>query len=417
MFNVDHVNIRRVPPLAETHAPELLTASEAAHRLGVKRSTLYAYVSRGLLERHPSSRHRSSRFAAEAVERLAAGARRPNRSGALEVVVETQLTWLDPRGRLSYRGHDVTELARFASFEDVAALLWDGPVPRPWELDDDTRASLARVRRALPADTGPADLIPVAVAVLATSDPGRGDRRPEAVRQAGARMFAGVLALSSGGQEPEARGVAPRLWAALAPDRRPRPAQVAALDAALILLADHELAASTLAARVAASTWADPYRVVLAGLGPIGGTLHGGASLEVAGLLDEVGSPADAFSVLERRVSSGGVPGFGHRVYRDRDPRADHLLGRLTAVAEVPGSEARARSVLDAAQALDLPAPNVDFALAAVLGAMALPRAAAPVVFSFARIAGLLAHALEEYPHRLRFRPRASYVGPAPPAR
>jgi citrate synthase len=405
-------------PEAETvPRSDLLSAAEAAHRLGVKRATLYAYVSRGLLERHPSSTHRNSRFSAAAVERLAAGSRRPNRSGALEVVVETELTALDPAGRLSYRGHDVTELARFRQFEDVAGLLWGGAVPLPWELDDDTADSLTQVRRALPASTAPAELIPVAVAVLGVSDPGRGDRRPEAVRRAGVRIYAGALALMSDGSEPEDRSVARRLWAVLAPTRRPGPAQVAALNGALILLADHELAASTLAARVAASTWADPYRVVLAGLGPIGGALHGGASLAVASLLNEIDSPAQAYSVLERRLGSGSIPGFGHRIYRDGDPRAGFLLARLSAVAEVPGSVEMTQAVLEAAAALGVPAPNVDFALAVLLRAWALPATAAPTVFSLARITGLLAHGLEEYPHRLRFRPRATYVGPAPPAR
>lgn len=401
---------------ASTESPdsELLGAAEAAHRLGVKRSTLYAYVSRGLLERHPSSTHRDSRFSVAAVERLAAGARRPNRSGALEVVVETELTALDPAGRLSYRGHDVAELARYRDFEDVAGLLWGGPVPRPWELDDSARESLARVRGALPAASAPAELIPVAVAVLATSDPSHGDRRPEAVRRAGARIYAGALALMSEGPEPRDRSIARRLWAALAPERRPAPAQVAALNGALILLADHELAASTLAARVAASTWADPYRVVLAGLGPIGGVLHGGASLAVSALLDEIADPVRAYAVLERRLGSGSIPGFGHRVYRGGDPRAQFLLAKLGTVAEVPGSVELTRSVLEAAQALGVPAPNVDFALAALLRAWGLPANAAPAVFSLARITGLLAHGLEEYPHRLRFRPRATYVGPAP---
>ena len=398
-------------------ASELLNAAEAAHRLGVKRATLYAYVSRGLLERHPSSRHRDSRFAAAAVEQLAAGARRPNRSGALEVVVESELTSLDPAGRLSYRGHDVTELARFRTFEDVVTLLWGGPTPAPFELDDAARGTIATVAAALPADTEPTDLIPVAVAVLAPSDTERGDRRPEVVRRAGARILAGGLTLLSGGREPGDRSAAGRLWAAFAGERRPRPAQVAALDDALILLADHELAASTLAARVAASTWADPYRVVLAGLGPVSGPLHGGASLAVARLLDQIGSPADAFAVLERAAASGPVPGFGHRVYRHADPRAGHLLARLGAVADVADSEAVTSSILEAAGALSLPAPNIDFALAVLVRAMALAPSAAPALFSFARIAGLLAHGLEEYPHRLRFRPRASYVGPAPPSR
>ena len=121
------------------------------------------------------------------------------------------------------------------------------------------------------------------------------------------------------------------LWFALAadPDAKPRAEQVAALNAALVLLADHELAASTFAARVAASAWAGPYRVILAGLGPLGGALHGGAGLAVEALLDEVAAGADPGAALDALIAAGPVPGFGHRVYRDRDPRADHLLARL----------------------------------------------------------------------------------------
>jgi citrate synthase len=392
----------------------LLGTAEVAHRLGVKPATVYAYVSRGLLERDPTSSHHRSLFRSDAVARLAAGSRHPNRSGALEVTVETGLTLLDPAGRLFYRGHDVVELARFRSLEDVVGLLWDGPTPAPWELDGCGVEQISRLTELIPADASPFDLIPLAVAALATSDEARSDRRPEAVRCAGTRMLAGILDLLAPDPALADRSAARRLWQAFSP-QRPRPAQLAALNAALICLADHELAASTLAARVAASTWADPYRVVLAGLGPIGGSLHGGAALEVAELLTRVQSPADAFATLERYVASGGVPGFGHRVYRDRDPRADHLLTRLESAATVPDRAEAARSVLEAAADLGLPAPNVDFALAALLAGMALPPTAAPTIFSFARIAGLLAHALEEYPHRLRFRPRATYVGPAPP--
>jgi citrate synthase len=183
---------------------------------------------------------------------------------------------------------------------------------------------------------------------------------------------------------------------------------VAALNAALILLADHELAASTFAARVAASAWAGPYRVILAGLGPLGGSLHGGAGLEVEAMFDEVAAGADPGAVLDTRIASAGVPGFGHHVYRDRDPRADHLLERLDLAA--------ATALLTAAAERGLPAPNVDFALAALVKAHGLSSGSSPTIFTVARIAGIVAHALEEYEHQLRFRPRASYVGPTPPA-
>jgi citrate synthase len=411
----------------------LLSTAEVARRLGVKPQTVYAYVSRGLLSRHESSSHRRSLFAADEVERASDRARRPSSSGALEVVIETQLTSLDPDGRLHYRGRDVTELARFRSFEDVAGLLWDGDPLAPWLLADADRQMIAELRPLFAATTPASDLIPVAVAALAAADEHRGDRRPDAVRGAAARMLAGTLEVvgvagagapgpgpdrapaspdpSATAPDPTAAG---RVWSAMRADgRRPRPAQLAALNAALVLLADHELAASTLAARVAASAWADPYRVVLAGLGPLGGSLHGGASLAVEALLN-VDTPVAAFSALERQVATGVAPGFGHRVYRYQDPRAVVLLERLPAVADDKQALLIVEATLEAARALDVPSPNVDFALAALAKVMGLRPAAASTIFTIARLVGLIAHALEEYPHRLRFRPRATYVGPVP---
>lgn len=423
-------------------AVDRLGTEEVARRLGVKRETVYAYVSRGLLERHPASGPHDSQFDPEEVERLAARARRPDRSSALEVVVETELTLLDPAGRLSYRGRDAIELARFRSFEEVVALLWDGAPPTPWRLDEERAAAIAALGPALGPDAPDAERIPAVVATLASHDPERDSRDPATVRRAGAEVFAATLtALAPDRGRPLARspergrlkarpagqrttapagkgqrttatgvGVAERLWVALAAgDPKPRAGQVKALEAALILLADHELAASTFAARVAASAWAGPYRVILAGLGPLGGALHGGAGVAVEGLFDEVAAGADPGQALDARLSAGPVPGFGHRVYRDRDPRADHLLDRLA-------PDPLAAALLDAAAERGLPAPNVDFALAALVKAHGLRPGSAATIFTVARIAGIVAHALEEYEHRLRFRPRASYVGPAPPS-
>jgi citrate synthase len=427
--------------LSET--TERLSTEEVARRLGVKRETVYAYVSRGLLERHPASGPHHSEFDPEEVERLAERARRPDRSSALEVVVETELTLLEPEGRLSYRGRDAVELAKFRSFEEVVALLWDGAPPTPWGLDAERAAAIEALDEALGAEAPAAERIAAVVATLAARDPKRDDRDPDAVRRASTEVFAGILAALDRGRpesthanrgRPESsqtergrpasrigsprstapesglrRSTAARLWVALAEeDVKPRPEQVAALNAALVLLADHELAASTLAARVAASAWAGPYRVILAGLGPLGGALHGGAGHAVEELLDEVAAGADPAGAIDARIAAGGVPGFGHRVYRDRDPRADHLLERL----DLPA----AQDLLAAAAERGLPAPNVDFALAALVKAHGLRDGASPTIFTVARIAGIVAHALEEYEYRLRFRPRASYVGPTPPA-
>lgn len=411
-FNVDHVNMTAVT------TSRLLSTSEAARRLGVKRETVYAYVSRGLLERHAASEHHRSLFDRDAVERLAASARRRDRSGALDVVVDTQLTLLDPDGRLFYRGRDVIALARFRTFEQVAGLLWDGDPGAPWELDPETASTVATLREALREDIAPADRIPLLIAGLGATDPDRGDRRPAAVRRAGRRMLAGVLdgIPASASTASADRSAASRLWVSLTTGAEPpRPAQRAALDAALILLADHELAASALAARVAASAWADPYRVVLAGLGPLGGALHGAASLAVEAMLTRATATDTAFGLLDQHsVDSTSAPGFGHPVYRNRDPRADHLLGRVSACAVDTSSAAAVANLISAAAARGLPAPNADLALGGLAFAMKLKPGSAAAIFTIARLVGLLAHAIEEYPHRLRFRPRATYVGPAP---
>jgi citrate synthase len=214
---------------------------------------------------------------------------------------------------------------------------------------------------------------------------------------------------------PRDTSIAARLWSRLG-DAPPSPSALNTLDAALVLLADHELAASTLAARVAASAWADPYLVVLTGLGALGGALHGASAGAAEAMLASIGGPEDAGAALgERLRADGRVPGFGLGVYRDRDPRADALLALLPRAAS-PERVAIVEEVVRLVGRRDGPAPNVDFALAALSVGCALCPGAAEAIFSIARVAGLVAHAIEEYPHRLRFRPRAAYTGPAPRA-
>lgn len=402
-LNIDRVNMS-----------ELWTTAEVARRLGVKRETVYAYVSRGLLARDPASRHGRSLFEPATVEALAGGARHPNRSGAIEVTVRTELTALDPAGRLFYRGHDAVELARHRSFEDVAGLLWDGDPGAPWQLAQPDQTLIAAVRASLPADAAATNLIPIATAALGAADRAPAPRQPEAVRHTAGRICAGSLAIL-GADLTTPNTTAERLWPVLSGQLgTPPPRRVAAVGAALVLMADHELSASALAARVAASAWADPYRVVLAGLGPLGGALHGGASLEIRAMLDELDSTSSVSAALQERLTTGPLPGFGHRVYHNRDPRAEHLLERVPAVAVEPARAQRVKALTDAACVLGLPAPNADFALAALSYVMSLRRDAPATIFTIARIVGLIAHALEEYPHRLRFRPRATYVGTVP---
>lgn len=394
--------------------PQWMTSEEATRRLGVKPETLYAYVSRGVIRSERVPGQRRSRFLTADVERHAARSRIGGRAGGLEVVVETQLTLLDPEGRLSYRGWDVVDAVASATFEEVASWLWTGT--REASAFEASETALGAVRPVLDAvgDLGPVDRWRTVLPVLRDQDALRGDRRPTAVQAIGRELVATLVAcLPLLGDEPaHDRSIADRLWPRLtaAPPSRRR---IVVLDAALVLLADHEMAASTLAVRVAASTWADPYLVIQAGLSALGGPLHGGAGEGARALLREAGpAGGDAAAAVGRRLERGErIAGFGHRVYETCDPRVAPLLARL---GDAGGTPPAAGAVLDVVQGRDLPFPNIDFALAAVAEAYDFIDGATESVFATARIVGWLAHAIEEYEHALRFRTRAAYVGTRP---
>src|SRR5262249_5775845 len=217
-----------------------------------------------------------------------------------------------------------------------------------------------------------------------------------------------------GGAEPLRRvgSIAERLVPRLCP-ADPAPSLVRTLGAALVLLADHELAASTFAARVAASVRADPYAVVATGLGAVGGALHGGASLGVEAMLAAAAAPADVPRVVGSLLRRGErIPGFGHFVYRAGDPRATFLLDAVRAA--VPGSPLLALAAAGAAEVArrGLPSPNIDFALGTLASASGMVPGGAEAVFAVARTAGWIGHALEEYARRTPLRPRARYTGP-----
>ncbi|PZG07417.1 citrate/2-methylcitrate synthase, partial [Nonomuraea aridisoli] len=195
----------------------------------------------------------------------------------------------------------------------------------------------------------------------------------------------------------------------------PRPATpelLTALRAALVLLADHELAASTLAARVAASAKADPYAVVLTGLGVLGGSLHGGASHAAERLLAEVGRPGQAARAVAERVRRGErIPGFGHSVYKNGDARGALLLDLVKEAAPDHERIAATDALLAEMRRRRLPDSNIDFALAALAAVSGMTPGAGEAVFAVARTAGWLAHAMEEYERGTLLRLRASYTG------
>src|SRR5262249_29316740 len=279
---------------------DFLTAAEAARRLGVKPATLYAYVSRGVLSRVRAPDGRTSLFGAEEVEQLARRGRPRRPAGVADITVESAITEITGHS-LRFRGLDATRLAVSRTFEQVAERRGTGEVPsgrdpgrEPWRARPAALGAGRAAQAALPAGTLPLERLQVIVPAMAATDPLRLQLDRPAVIAAGRNIIAGMvdcLAVPLPGDDPPEtprhgglpaprppRPVAGRLWSSLC-DHRPDPGLMRALSAALVLLADHELAASTLAARAAASVRADPYAVVGTGLGAMSGALHGGASL------------------------------------------------------------------------------------------------------------------------------------------
>ena len=399
---------------------ERLTTAEAAERLGVKPATLYAYVSRGLLTRERAPDGRTSTFDPAEIDRLARPGRpRRGRRPPTDLVLPSALTTI-AQGIPWYRGLPVPDLAGSRSFEEVATWLWTGQFPDPapaWRAGAAALKAGRRAQAALPPAALPLERIRVIAAALAAGDELRLELHPAAVTAAGRALIAGLVdCLPRPGPAPAGGSIAARLWAGLSP-LDPEPELVGTVEVALVLLADHELAASTVAARVAASVRADPYAVVSAGLAAVSGTLHGGASLGIEALLDEVERPERAASVVGARLRRGErLRGFGHRLYPDGDPRASVLLARLRDTAGGSPRLAVVAALLEAAANRGLPAPNVDLALAALAHVAGMTRGAGEAVFAVARTAGWIAHALEEYERNTPIRPRALYTGPAPGA-
>ncbi|MFT7597323.1 MAG: citrate synthase [Acidimicrobiales bacterium] len=399
--------------LVEMTQDDLLTAAEAAARLGVKRQTLYAYVSRGLLDRTVDLDGRSSRFDPVQVDGLRQQHRRQAK-GEVSSTISSSITKIDESGH-SYRGESVLDLAAAdTDFEHVADLLWDTePVAADeWELGLDDTSHIRTAQSALSEGTRALDRLRVTVAVLSASDPLRNDLAPEAFASCGRRILAGMVAgLPKLHLGPRNR-LADQLWLALV-DQPGTAAQRQALNTALVLLADHGLASSTFAVRVAASVRADPYSIVSTGLGAFGGALHGVASSGVHRLLqraEEVGPEA----TFGEELSAGRhLAGVGHAVYTYEDPRELALLEELRiGWADDP----RLDLALDLRQLVmtRVPQPvNIDFALG-MLTWLADIESTGTEIFAIARTAGWLAHAIEELNEEpLRFRPVARYVGPA----
>ena len=400
--------------------PALFTAREAAARLGVSLATLYAYVSRGQIRSQAAPGDPRSRlYAGEDVEALArkkAHRQDPARAAAEALdwgapVLDSALTRIGPEGPF-YRGESALELAGKESFERVAALLWlDAPQaaeslfsPLDWPQPDARGCSIAALSRSL-LDAAEDDLRAY-------------DLSPESAAAAGARILL-LLAATLGAEAPKpGRGKRPgalpgRIAAGLGAAWKAEPRL---LEAALVLSADHELNASSFTARVVAGAGATPYSAVLAGLAALSGNRHGGLTPRAAALLREVGSPGRAAQVVADRLRSGEIlPGFGHTLYTDGDPRARALLERLAEKGHAGAADSEAletvREVARVVASSTGRRPNIDLALAALEVACNLPHGAGLALFALGRSVGLVAHAVEQYQSGRLIRPRARYVG------
>ena len=362
--------------------------------------------------------------------------------GGLEGVVATTsaICYLDgEQGVLAYCGHDIHELAQHATFEEVCYLLWHRRLPTRAELGD-TQTLLAagralpepiiRLVKSLPPGNA-MDALRTLTSALVHFDPEVGDTAPEAGYRQAVRLTAqvgslvatyGRIAAGGGPIAPDpALGHAANFLLMLT-GQRPSAVETRAFDIALILHADHELNASTFAARVTAATLSDLHSAMVAGIGALKGPLHGGANAEVMKMLLAIGEDASDDRVDEvvrgMLARKEKVSGFGHRVYRTEDPRATHLRVMSKEVGERVGNtrwfemSRRIERIMKDEKQIDA---NVDFYSASTYYLLGIPIDLFTPIFAVSRMAGWTAHVLEQYANNRLIRPRAEYIGPEYP--
>jgi citrate synthase len=394
-----------------------LTTTQAAKILGVKPGTIYSYVSRGFLTSEVSKDGKTSTFSVTEVDRLVRRGRprQASRSHSLDFAIDTSITQIE-QNRLLFRGHNAETLALTVTFEQVADLLFSN------ELRVHTLWPIRLVET--PVASSIFDHVGLTTILARATDPLKDDLSTTSVAHTAKSLIAAVVdslpsrfhgpvpTLTVNGRSHR-NSIAGRLWNKLS-DRRATPELLVILNAALVLMADHELAVSAVAARVAASARADPYAAVGAGIAAMSGPLHGGASRSARVMLND--AMLGGLLAVERAAATAlrthnMYPGFGHTVYKRGDPRAELLLNLLRRNAP----KSLAMKTVDELLRLirnkrDIHA-NVDIALAAFGLVAELPVDSGEVIFSVARIAGWCAHAMEEYGEApLRFRARAVHV-------
>jgi citrate synthase len=359
----------------------------------------------------------------------------PTTGAGLEGVVagESEICYIDGyAGVLSYRGYNIHTLAEHATFEEVIWLLWKGSLPTRQQLAElksslqDNAAIAPPVEKFLAdnKNAGPMDVLRTAVSMLSLFDPQAKDMSVEANQLKAARLMAqtSTIVSSFGRLRSGQPVVAPDTSLSFAGNflycltgRKPDEVMEHTFDVALILHADHELNASTFAARVTAATLSDIYSAATSAIGALKGPLHGGANEDVIRMLLEVGTADKAVERVHQMLEARRkIPGFGHRVYRTEDPRATHLrhmseaLGKSTGHEDLYLMSRRVEETIKTEKKLN---PNVDFYSASTYYSLGIPIDLFTPIFAVSRMSGWTAHILEQYHNNRLIRPRAEYKG------
>jgi citrate synthase len=384
---------------------QFYSAKEAAQKLGVSVTTLYAYVSRGKLQAQPGSSYRERRYRAEEVDHLAgqlAAARSPSAATRRSLdfgrpVVSSGLCLIEG-GQLYYRGRLATELAQSDSLEAVAAWLWN--------CEEREAFPGAPQRRVSRRPVVGAAAMPTALELMAYMSRVGDTAAPRASLPAEGGALVRALASALVGRPPNAAPLHEQLADAWRLSRR----HADLIRMALVLCADHELNASTFTVRCVASTQASLQAALVAGLAALSGSLHGGATERVEVLFDALSRARQPDEVARAQLlPNDRLPGFGHLLYPSGDVRATLLLERLR-----PGAGRVWRRVAACGERLTGEKPSVDFALVALRRDLRLPRGAAFALFALGRSVGWIAHAVEQRRAGQLIRPRAEYTGPRP---
>jgi citrate synthase len=356
------------------------------------------------------------------------------------VAAASAICYLDgDRGVLAYCGYDIHDLARGATFEEVCYLLWHGRLPNRAELGDlqsqlvasrPLEEPILRLMKQLPASDG-MDSLRTLTSALGHYDRDAGDHSPQANYRKAVRLTAqlgSIVAtygrMQGGGgpiQPDPALGHAANFLYMLT-GNRPNALSTRAFDIALVLHADHELNASTFAARVAAATLTDLHSAIVGAIGTLKGPLHGGANADVMRLLIDIGPDATPDRIDEairgRLAKKVKIPGFGHRVYHTEDPRATHLRRMSKELGERAGNtrwfemSQRIEKLVTGEKKLYA---NVDFYSASTYYTLGIPIDLFTPIFAVSRVSGWMAHCLEQYANNRLIRPRTDYIGPQYP--